>query len=171
MLSLRCATLFAVASLVLLMPLAALSQAETEAKAESETRIGLGFGAYSMVDNEPLTTTTVSFDLPQVLIGASLSFRTGESRTNTLVAGKVLVKVRQMGGTMIGVGGSLAFVTNAVAGDDTRTGLGFGGGIEHMLSKRLAVSADLYPISLEFAGGGTRVGILSSGAIGVTFYL
>jgi hypothetical protein len=164
-----CLCLLTVACLVLLMPLAAL--ADEAAESSSETRFGVGFGAYSMVDNEPLTSTTVSFDLPAVLIGASLSFRTGESQTNTLIAGKVLVKVRQMGGTMIGVGGSLAFVTNAVAGDDTRTGLGFGGGIEHMLSKRLAVSADLYPISLEFAGGGTRVGILSSGAIGLTFYL
>jgi hypothetical protein len=165
----NCTSLLTVVCLMLLLPLTALAD-DPPSSSEPETKFGVGFGGYSMVDNEPLTTTTVSFNLPKVLLGASFSVRTGESQTNMIIGGKVLVKVKQMGGTMFGLGGSIAFITNAASGEDTRTGLGFGGGVEHMLSKRLAVSADLYPLSLEFASGGTRVGIFSSGALGATFY-
>ena len=157
-----------VALIVLLMPMVALADEGSQSSSKNFD-FGIGFGGYSMVDNEPLTTSTVSFNLQKVLIGASLSFRLGESMTNVLIGGKLLVKVKQKGNTMMGLGGSVAIPTNAL-GDDTRTSLGFGGGIEQRLTDNVALSADLYPFALAFVSGTTRVGLLSSGAIGVTMY-
>ena len=157
-----------VALIVLLMPMVALADEGSQSSSRNFD-FGIGFGGYSMVDNEPLTTSTVSFNLPKVLIGASLSFRIGESTTNVLIGGKLLVKVKQKGNTMMGLGGSVAFITNAV-GDDTRSGIGFGGGIEQRLTDNVALSADLYPLAFTFVSGTTRTGLLSSGAIGVTMY-
>ena len=138
--------------------------------AHADTGIAVGFGGYAMTDQEPLTATTITFNIPKVLIGASLSFRTGESVTNVLVAGKALFKVKEAEGTIIGVGGSLAFLTDAFAGTDTATGIGLGGGLEQRIGKSVALSVDLYPVSIQTGGSTTRIGILSSGAIGVSYY-
>ena len=45
-----------------------------------------------------------------------------------------------------------------------------GGGVEQRIGAHVALSADLYPLSFRFGGDVTRIGILSSGALGVSYY-
>jgi hypothetical protein len=133
------------------------------------TDLGIGFGGYAMTDQEPLTAATFSFNTDPALATVSFSLRTGESTTNVLVAGKVIIPAKRTETTMIGLGASLAFLTTP--GDDP-FGIGVGGGVQTFVSERVALVADLYPLSFQF-NGGTRIGVFSSGAsgaLGVIYY-
>lgn len=162
--------LAAVALLVVAVAVPAHAGSQTPPQTRDKTQVGVGFGGYSMVDFEPFTATTVSFDMIPVLIGASFAVRLGDGDDQVVVGGKVHAKVHRSGGTDVGVGASIAFETNALGGDETLVGLGLGGGLQHRIAEHVAITADLYPISFQFYSSNTRVGLLGSGALGVTMY-
>ena len=130
--------------------------------------LGIGFSGYAMPDQDPFMATTFMFHAVDWKLGGSVAVRTGESLTNVLFGAKALANVKTVGTTEIGLGASFAIVTNSSGGEDV-IGLGFGGGLEKRLGDGVALMADLWPISFRF-NGGTRVGILASGSLGVTWY-
>jgi hypothetical protein len=134
----------------------------------SASDLGVGFGGYAMTDSTPFMATTFMFHATDWKLGASFAVRTGESRTNVLAAVKAFANVKTAGTAEIGVGGSFAFLSNGTFNDDL-IGLGLGASLEKRLGDGVALHADLFPLSFRF-NGGTRVGILSSGSLGVTWY-
>jgi hypothetical protein len=137
--------------------------------ASAAAEIGLGFGGYSMVDFEPLTAATISVSAPKFLFTGSFALRTGEDVTNVLVGVKAHAVVKEKGSTELGVGGTFSLLTDAFFADETVIGLGFGGGVQHWLGDSVSLTADIYPLALQI-NGGTRFGLLSSGALGVNYY-
>ena len=130
--------------------------------------LGIGFSGYAMPDEDPFMATTFMFHAVDWKLGGSVAVRTGESRTNVLFGAKALANVKTVGTAEIGLGASFALVTDG-AGDENVIGLGFGGGLEKRLGDGVALMADIWPLSFRF-NGGTRVGILASGSLGVTWY-
>ena len=80
--------------------------------ASAETEFAIGYGGYAVTDLEPVNAATFTISPAKVLIGVSLAFRTGDSVTNTTVAGKCFYKMKNEGDTMIGLGGSFAMLTD-----------------------------------------------------------
>jgi len=137
--------------------------------ASAETEFAIGYGGYAMTDLEPVNAATFTISPEKVLIGLSLAFRFGESTENTTVAAKCFYKMKNEGDTMIGLGGSFTMLTD-YSGTTNVYGVGLGGGLEQRIGTHVALSADLYPLSFRFGSGLTRIGILSSGALGVSYY-
>jgi len=137
--------------------------------ASAETEYAIGYGGYAVTDLEPVNAATFTISPSKVLIGLSLAFRLGESTENTTIAAKCFYKMKNEGDTMIGLGGSFTMLTDEF-GTENAYGLGLGGGVEQRIGTHVAVSADLYPLSFRFGNSVTRFGILSSGALGVSYY-